>query len=173
MQTSHKSSLFLMELIFCIFFFSLASAVCMRLFARAHILQSDTEALNHGVYLTQSAAEAFKSTGGDLAALSSFFPEGHLEETEAIFTVWYQEDWSPLSGENSEASPASGKNSPPQEAVYCLTIDASACTANESLAGGLRTAQVTLLSLHGETGEAETILTLPAAVQLPRTAPSR
>ena len=47
MQTDHKSSLFLMELIFTILFFALASAVCMQLFARAPTLQTDTEVITY------------------------------------------------------------------------------------------------------------------------------
>ena len=79
MQTDHKSSLFLMELIFTILFFALASAVCMQLFARAHTLQMDTEDLNQSILLAQSAAESFESTGGDLNAFAEIFPEGALD----------------------------------------------------------------------------------------------
>ena len=43
-KTNTRSSLFLMELIIAILFFSLASAVCLRMFAKSHQLNTDAVA---------------------------------------------------------------------------------------------------------------------------------
>ena len=56
-QRRHRSSLFLLELILVIFFFSLASAVCIQLFVKAHLTEQETKALNHAIPLAESAAE--------------------------------------------------------------------------------------------------------------------
>ena len=42
-QKSSRSALFLMELIFSILFFALASAVCVQLFVKAHLLSVSTQ----------------------------------------------------------------------------------------------------------------------------------
>ena len=45
-----RSSLFLLELIIAILFFSLTSAVCVQFFARAHQISRQTQELNAGHY---------------------------------------------------------------------------------------------------------------------------
>ena len=76
----HRSSLFLLELILVIFFFSLASAVCIQLFVKAHVIGQDTEDLNHAIPLAESAAEAFHSVEGDLERLTELFPKGQFSD---------------------------------------------------------------------------------------------
>ena len=195
MQTDHKSSLFLMELIFTILFFALASAVCMQLFARAHTLQTDTEDLNQSILLAQSAAESFESTGGDLNAFAEIFPEGALDASGTCFTVFYQADGSPLpaSGTGSD-SPDTGSDrggettakdtggDRPAEAAYQLVLSlevSEAGTASAGEAAGpvsgdfFRKAQVSIRRFSGPEDEGEIIYTMPAAVQIPRSVDSQ
>lgn len=56
-----RSSLFLMELIIAILFFSLVSAVCLKTFARSHILSQDAGDLNTAVIQAESTAELLRS----------------------------------------------------------------------------------------------------------------
>lgn len=56
-----RSSLFLMELVIVILFFSLASAVCVRLFVKAHQMDQNTVNLNHAMMWIQNYAEEFRS----------------------------------------------------------------------------------------------------------------
>ena len=52
MKMTHRprtSSLFLLELIFSILFFSVASAICIQIFVRAHTLSRDARALHTAV----------------------------------------------------------------------------------------------------------------------------
>lgn len=58
MKTS-KSSLFLMELIIAILFFALASAVCIQLFVKSHLLGNTTAQENHALLLCQNLAEIY------------------------------------------------------------------------------------------------------------------
>lgn len=67
-----RSSLFLMELIMAILFFSLTSAVCIRLFVRAHTISQDTINQNHAMAQAQSLAEAWLAAEGDASGLTAF-----------------------------------------------------------------------------------------------------
>lgn len=63
---SSKSSLFLMELIMSILFFSLASAICLMMFIKSHTLSKESVELNHSVTLCESVVEQFYGNNGDL-----------------------------------------------------------------------------------------------------------
>lgn len=52
-----SSSLFLLELIFSILFFSLASAVCVQIFVKAHVMSETSRALNFAVNECSGMAE--------------------------------------------------------------------------------------------------------------------
>ncbi len=67
-----RSSLFLMELIVAILFFSLASAVCMQLFAKAHTLSKKSINENHAVNEAVSLAETFLACGGDAELIAEY-----------------------------------------------------------------------------------------------------
>lgn len=59
-KTNTRSSLFLMELIIAILFFSLASAVCLRMFAKSYQLSTDASARNQAVNQTSNVAELIR-----------------------------------------------------------------------------------------------------------------
>lgn len=80
---SSKSGLFLMELILAIFFFSIASAICVRLFVTSHQLSKQSVQLNDAVTMAESIAEAFYGCNGDEAQLSSLLTE---------FYTFYEEE---------------------------------------------------------------------------------
>lgn len=73
-----KSSLFLMELIIALLFFSLASTVCIRLFVKAHSLSSQTVDMNHAVNYAQNMAETFVGCEGDLQAMQTILSGSEL-----------------------------------------------------------------------------------------------
>lgn len=54
---AQSSSLFLLELILAILFFSLASAVCVQFFVKAHLLSRDARNINHAVNECSGIAE--------------------------------------------------------------------------------------------------------------------
>ena len=60
--SNSRSSLFLIELIIAILFFSLVSAVCLRAFARSHILTENAELLRAGESVE---AQTFYSSSWD------------------------------------------------------------------------------------------------------------
>ncbi len=75
-----KSSLFLMELIIALLFFSLASTVCIRLFVKAHALSAQTVDQNYAVNYAQNMAEAFTGCNGDLHTLQTLLSGSLLTE---------------------------------------------------------------------------------------------
>ena len=70
----NKSNLFLMELMICILFFALASAVCIQMFAKAGRLSQSSVDESHAVGCAQSAASAFFSGMGESEAIAGFYP---------------------------------------------------------------------------------------------------
>ncbi len=103
-----RSSLFLMELIIAILFFSLASAVCIRLFVKSHLVSESTVNQNHAITHAQNMAEVWLSVDGDPVLLSDFFPtvsgshaphRTHSTSADvaenACYELLFDADWNP------------------------------------------------------------------------------
>lgn len=73
--------LFLIEFLIVLFFFLLISSVCLRLFARAHAVTGDAEALYQAQSLVSSAAELLEAAGCSRDALQEQFPAADFSET--------------------------------------------------------------------------------------------
>ena len=72
--TQRRSSLFLIELMISIFFFAIASSVCIQLFAEARRITEETTAENQALLQAQSAASVFYAGGGTLQLFPESFP---------------------------------------------------------------------------------------------------
>lgn len=70
-----KSSLFLMELILSIMFFSLAAAICVQLFVKSHVLSRNSVELNHAVVECESAIEYFIGNDGNIDNYETYYNE--------------------------------------------------------------------------------------------------
>ncbi len=96
-RTSSRSGLFLLELIISILFFSLASAVCIRLFVEAHVMDRNNRNLTQAVKLCENLAEIYTSVSGDVQALTeiytgSFFTDTvSVDLTKALPEYWHDE----------------------------------------------------------------------------------
>lgn len=86
-----KTSLVLMELIISILFFSLASAVCVQLFVRAHLTTKETKYLNEAVNITQSISEVMNGTDGSLEQIKACFPSAVGDDD--YFVIYYDENF--------------------------------------------------------------------------------
>lgn len=62
-----------MELIISILFFSLAGAVCVKLFVNSHIISKDSVELNHALEWSQNVAEVFYGCNGDIEEMAALF----------------------------------------------------------------------------------------------------
>ena len=69
--SNSRSSLFLIELIIAILFFSLVSAVCLRAFARSHILTENARDLNAALMHVESTAELLRA--GESVEAQTFY----------------------------------------------------------------------------------------------------
>lgn len=92
---STKTSLFLMELIIAILFFSLSAAVCVQLFVKSHIISQASVNENHAVMWAENFAETFSGCQGDydttLEALSTF---GNIHNNaDKSCSLYFDKDW--------------------------------------------------------------------------------
>ena len=81
------SSLFLIELIISIAFFSLASVGCLQLFFRAHTMSRRAASLTEAVRMSRTAAECFLASDGEeeeFHRLLSLCEEGTEENTVCV-----------------------------------------------------------------------------------------
>lgn len=90
MKHSH-STLFLMELIIAILFFSLASTICIQLFAKAHLLSKKTVNENYAVTQSQNLAEIFRATEGNLSEMSKLLSNAQISDN--TLTLYFTSDW--------------------------------------------------------------------------------
>ncbi len=138
-RTSSRSGLFLLELIISILFFSVASAICIQLFVKAHLMDKNNQALTQSIKLSQNFAEIYTATNGDLDAIKKFYPEATItllpEYNSNRFRIDYNANWKYSTSEN---------------AVYCMDIRFS---ENTTTAGVMRTAHITVFEVSGENRE--------------------
>ncbi|WP_035786547.1 hypothetical protein [Butyrivibrio sp. XPD2002] len=73
-----KTSLFLMELIIAILFFSISGAICVQLFVRAHTLSETSVEMNNSVLWTQNISEVFHGLKGNLRSIADFYSDSSI-----------------------------------------------------------------------------------------------
>lgn len=109
---ARSSSLFLMELIIAIFFFSAASAVCIQFFVKSHLLSQESNALNHAVNECASTAELINTSDSIedcLNMLMRLYPNGtypdvrlsSLKVREADVQIYYDDTFEECISQNS------------------------------------------------------------------------
>ncbi len=108
-KRSSQLSLFLMELIVAIMFFSLSAAVCVRLFASAHILAERTGNLENAIMWSQNLSEVYVSKNGDLEEVARLYPDAYLsvsgdDESQKNLILIFDKDWMPMGQGLSDAS---------------------------------------------------------------------
>ena len=109
-----RSSLFLMEMIIAILFFSLASAVCIQLFAKSHLLSTQTVNQNHAVIQAQNLAESYLSLEGDISAMQNLFsPSEQIDEN--TLRLAFDSSWNLCSAEKGACFHAELTSTPAEE----------------------------------------------------------
>ena len=102
-RTHSKSSLFLIELIVSLCFFSLASVVCVRLFVYAHKVSTESRRETLAIQMSQNAAECFIAADGDEAEFRRLFdktlPQGR-EDILTDFTITREDGDPPAADED-------------------------------------------------------------------------
>lgn len=103
---SSKSSLFLLELIISILFFAIASAACIQLFAKAHLLDVKTGEQNQAIIWSQNLVELWKAGSGDLQTVYDYLADDYvfsdgavtLDESGETLSLTFDESWNLITG---------------------------------------------------------------------------
>lgn len=96
-KPSRRSSLFLLELIISILFFSMAAAVCVQLFVKSHTLEKESGALDHSVNAAVSMAEILRSQDDYTTQILDLYPYAVCEPD--TITISYDDKWTPCKPE--------------------------------------------------------------------------
>lgn len=102
-RSSSKSGLFLIELIIAIVFFAVASAICIQLFVKAHLISARSGDLSAANAIVQSEAEYFKThaaqvvdaSGGGAYAVALYNAQGEKRNSEegAVYRLAGEFGW--------------------------------------------------------------------------------
>lgn len=98
-QKNARSSLFLIELMIAVLFFSLGSAVCIQVFVKAHTVNEDARRLSFASLQASSVASALKYTDGSLDSLKEYFPM--IAEEEDGLAIYYDKKFKECNEETS------------------------------------------------------------------------
>ena len=139
-----------MELIVVIMFFSLSAAVCVRLFASAHILAERTKNLENAIMWTQNLSEVYVSVSGDLEEVAKLYPDAYLstsqdEDGEGTLTLVFNKDWEPMEKELSDAAYEIILSSSVMDAA---TVYADVNDYNVALTGSAATGNISVLDIR-------------------------
>lgn len=93
LKSRSKSSLFLMELIIVLMFFSLCAATCMQIFANAKVKTDYSRDLTNAAFAAEAVAEVYKAVDGDLEATASKC-DGEAV-SDGVMKIYYDKDWNP------------------------------------------------------------------------------
>lgn len=80
----------LIELVVAVMLFSLASAACVKIFVYSKLMSDDGASLSGAITAAQTAAECFKSVGGDAARTADML--GGASDAFG-FSAGFDEDW--------------------------------------------------------------------------------
>lgn len=115
---NNTSSLFLLELILAVLFFSVASALCIQIFTKAHLMSQDARDLNFAVNEVSSMAE--QMSDGTLQDADAYYNSSYAscEKADAVYvlTVHYEPEDTLLKAHISMDTIADNRN------IYTLDV---------------------------------------------------
>ena len=109
---NNTSSLFLLELILAVLFFSVASALCIQIFTKAHLMSQDARDLNFAVNEVSSMAEQMPDDSLQDAAAYYNSSYASCEKADAVYvlTVHYEPEDTLLKAHISMETIADNRN---------------------------------------------------------------
>ena len=112
------SSLFLLELILAVLFFSVASALCIQIFTKAHLMSQDARDLNFAVNEVSSMAEQMPDDSLQNATAYYNSSYASCEKADAVYvlTVHYEPENTLLKAHISMDTVADNRN------IYTLDV---------------------------------------------------
>lgn len=115
---NNTSSLFLLELILAVLFFSVASALCIQIFIKAHLMSQDARDLNFAVNEVSSMAEQMPDDSLQDAATYYDSSYASCKKADAVYvlTVHYEPEDTLLKAHISMDTVADNRN------IYTLDV---------------------------------------------------
>lgn len=115
---NNTSSLFLLELILAVLFFSVASALCIQIFTKAHLMSQDARDLNFAVNEVSSMAEQMPDDSLQDAAAYYDSSYASCKKADAVYvlTVHYEPENTLLKAHISMDTIADNRN------IYALDV---------------------------------------------------
>ena len=115
---NNTSSLFLLELILAVLFFSVASALCIQIFIKAHLMSQDARDLNFAVNEVSSMAEQMPDDSLQDAAAYYDSSYASCKKADAVYvlTVHYEPEDTLLKAHISMDTIADNRN------IYALDV---------------------------------------------------
>lgn len=115
---NNTSSLFLLELILAVLFFSVASALCIQIFTKAHLMSQDARDLNFAVNEVSSMAEQMPDDSLQDAAAYYNSSYASCEKADAVYvlTIHYEPEDTLLKAHISMDTVADNRN------IYTLDV---------------------------------------------------
>ena len=115
---NNTSSLFLLELILAVLFFSVASALCIQIFTKAHLMSQDARDLNFAVNEVSSMAEQMPDDSLQNATAYYNSSYASCEKADAVYvlTVHYEPEDTLLKAHISMDTVADNRN------IYALDV---------------------------------------------------
>lgn len=149
-NSKSKTSLFLMEIIIAILFFSIASAICLRLFAGSHQLTEKDRNLSNALLWSQNLSESFTGHEGNIVAIKALYDGAFLstsdDEGEGTLILFFDEKWNAVDTSLTSAS---------FEAILTTRKDTAAGVYSDvtdystALTGNAMVGQIAILDVRG------------------------
>lgn len=92
-KTRSKSSLFLMELIIVLMFFSLSAAICMKVFAISKVKTDSARDLAQASFAAESFAEVYKEYHGDMGKVGEYYSVKSATSETKKMVFFYDSEW--------------------------------------------------------------------------------
>lgn len=129
---SSKSSLFLIELIVVILFFSISSAIIVQIFAKAHEIDLKSRALTFSSREIQNVAECYRSVQGDYDQTIFLLNDQTVFLLENGFEIYYTSDFQACDLPDPNGYLLHADFSQISD-FRILTLSMIACSSNETL----------------------------------------
>ncbi len=121
-QHAPKATLFLMELVLVIFFFSICAAICVNIFGSAQTMADNSENVSRAAVEARSAASCFKAAEGDLEQTALLM---NGVETDDSVLVYFDKNWNRTDAAETAwyAVQLKQRIQPGEADVYILQLD--------------------------------------------------
>lgn len=121
-QHAPKATLFLMELVLVIFFFSICAAICVNIFGSVQTMADNSENVSRAAVEARSAASCFKAAEGDLEQTALLL---NGVETDDSVLVYFDKNWNRTDAAETAwyAVQLKQRTKPGEADVYILQLD--------------------------------------------------